>query len=124
MNLYRDGNDCVGAHEDEDAKAHTVASFSFGEERDFAIHHHSTKRMLRKIKLENGSLFLMLPGFQREYKTTRPKRIKTSSLLLKNRHKRTRADRITKKQCYQVHKVLRLNVDYYFLWGKKRSMKK
>ena len=66
VNLYRDGNDRVGAHKDRDSTHGVIASYSFGAERDFVVRDNN-KKMVETVKLESGSLFVMLPGFQSEY---------------------------------------------------------
>ena len=86
MNLYRDGNDYIGAHGDRNdglAPNSTIASISLGAERDFVLKHNQTQETT-KIKLENGSLITMEGTCQDVYKNSLPirKRIKTPRINL------------------------------------------
>lgn len=74
-NLYRDGNDSVGWHADRysimgDSPA--IASVSFGETRLFQVKDLRNNKK-HEIWLEHGSLLLMLPGMQDNYKHCIPK---------------------------------------------------
>lgn len=60
-NLYRDGNDGVGWHADNEAsngREPTIASLSFGASRRFDFRHRESKRTIR-IQLDPGSLLIM-----------------------------------------------------------------
>lgn len=60
-NLYRDGNDGVGWHADNEAsngREPTIASLSFGASRRFDFRHRDTKQTIR-MQLDQGSLLVM-----------------------------------------------------------------
>lgn len=60
-NLYRDGNDCVGWHADNEAsngREPTIASLSFGASRRFDFRHRETRETIR-VQLDPGSLLVM-----------------------------------------------------------------
>ena len=68
-NYYRDGQDKVGWHADDEAnlgKLPTIASISLGSSRTFQIRDNSTKK-IKSILLKHGSLVLMKSSFQEEY---------------------------------------------------------
>ena len=61
VNLYRDGQDSVSWHSDNEAvngKEPTIASVSLGATRRFDLRHKETKEMVR-ADLEDGSLLVM-----------------------------------------------------------------
>jgi alkylated DNA repair dioxygenase AlkB len=61
LNLYRDGNDTVGWHSDDEpelGKEPTIASVSFGATRRFDLRNKITKETV-KVPLEAGSVLLM-----------------------------------------------------------------
>lgn len=61
VNLYRDGNDSVGWHADNEAingREPTIASVSLGATRRFDLRHRETKQTV-KVDLEDGSLLVM-----------------------------------------------------------------
>ncbi len=60
-NLYRNGHDKMGWHRDNEPELGTnpsIASLSFGAEREFQLRHRDTKQR-HTILLEHGSLLLM-----------------------------------------------------------------
>ena len=60
-NLYRDGNDGVGWHADNEAsngREPTIASLSFGASRRFDFRHRETKQTIQ-VQLDSGSLLIM-----------------------------------------------------------------
>lgn len=62
LNLYRDGNDSVGWHSDDEkelGKNPTIASLSFGVERFFQLRDKATKKKRHNLLLEHGSVLLM-----------------------------------------------------------------
>ncbi|MBN9382298.1 MAG: alpha-ketoglutarate-dependent dioxygenase AlkB [Chitinophagaceae bacterium] len=62
LNLYRDGNDSVGWHRDNEKSLGinpVIGSVSFGESREFSLKHYKDKKLRRKIILDNGSFLLM-----------------------------------------------------------------
>ncbi len=80
LNLYRDGNDSMGWHRDNEKELGTnpvIASISFGETRKFQIRTYRKKENLISLELEHGS-FLLMGGETQSYwehrvpKTTKP----------------------------------------------------
>lgn len=74
MNYYRDGNDHIGFHRDDEVELGEtpfIASMSLGGTRDFVVKSKDAKWI---IPLENDSLFLMKDHFQKEYQHSIPKR--------------------------------------------------
>ena len=62
VNRYRDGNDKMGDHKDDEKeldKDVPIASLTFGAERDFIFKHENKKEDVVKIVLKNGMLLLM-----------------------------------------------------------------
>ena len=62
LNLYRDGNDSVGWHRDNEKSLGinpVIGSVSFGESREFSLKHYKDKKLRKKIILDNGSFLLM-----------------------------------------------------------------
>ena len=61
LNLYHNGNEGMAYHSDDEAsleKNATIASLSFGAERQFLFQHKKTKEII-SIQLESGSLLVM-----------------------------------------------------------------
>jgi len=61
VNLYRDGNDGVGWHADNEAsngREPIIASLSFGASRRFDFRHRQTRETIR-VQLDPGSLLIM-----------------------------------------------------------------
>ncbi len=66
-NYYRDGNDSVDWHSDDEAvlgEAPVIASLSLGAERVFNLRHRQTKQRF-DLALPHGSLLMMGAGMQR-----------------------------------------------------------
>jgi len=62
LNFYRDGNDSVGWHRDNEKSLGInpiIASVSFGTSRDFHLKHVTDRDLTVKVPLTNGSLLLM-----------------------------------------------------------------
>jgi alkylated DNA repair dioxygenase AlkB len=63
LNLYRDGNDAMGMHSDDERELGprpAIASLSFGATRDFVMRHRYRKDIeTLKLPLASGSLLLM-----------------------------------------------------------------
>ena len=82
-NLYRDGNDSMGWHSDDEAELGPdpcIASLSFGDERPFHLKHKMKKELAStKIQLGHGSLLLMQGSTQTYYKHQLPKSQKKRS---------------------------------------------
>ena len=61
VNLYRDGQDSMGLHADDEpelGREPVIASVSFGAERNFRLRHRLTKE-LQQVSLASGSLLVM-----------------------------------------------------------------
>tara|TARA_B100002049_G_scaffold227975_1_gene202111 strand:- start:465 stop:1052 length:588 start_codon:yes stop_codon:yes gene_type:complete len=78
VNLYRDGQDCMGWHSDDEkelGEQPTIASISLGAERVFKIKHkHSNEK--QSIVLQSGSCLIMNGFSQRDYQHSLPKQQK------------------------------------------------
>lgn len=62
MNLYRDGNDKIGFHRDDEAEEegkNVIASLSFGAPRTFIIKHKKKRDQQYSYQLTHGSLVTM-----------------------------------------------------------------
>ncbi|WP_420154017.1 alpha-ketoglutarate-dependent dioxygenase AlkB family protein [Siphonobacter sp.] len=62
LNLYRDGQDAMGWHRDNEKMLGTrpvVASVSLGGSRIFQFRHYTDKKLIRSVELTHGSLLLM-----------------------------------------------------------------
>lgn len=62
LNLYRDGQDSMGWHSDDEQELGNnpvIASLSFGAVRTFKLKHRQDKKQVLSIGLEQGSLLLM-----------------------------------------------------------------
>lgn len=67
LNLYRDQNDSMGWHADDEKELGPypiIASLSLGASRDFLIKHKTEARLKHKITLEHGSLLVMEGAMQ------------------------------------------------------------
>lgn len=77
LNLYRDGNDSVAWHSDDESelgKNPVIASLSLGAERDFQLRKKSNPSDKRVVRLPHGSLLLMSGPSQRDWVHQLPKR--------------------------------------------------
>lgn len=75
-NLYRNEKDSNGWHADNErelGRNPTIASVSFGEERQFQLKHISDNTIKLSLNLNHGSLLLMKEGSQIHYKHQIPK---------------------------------------------------
>jgi alkylated DNA repair dioxygenase AlkB len=75
-NYYRDGNDSMGWHRDNEAvlgKNPSIASVTFGATRIFQMRHHATKKPKIEIPLTHGSLLLMTGQSQHFWEHQLPK---------------------------------------------------
>lgn len=74
LNYYRDGQDSMGWHRDNEKAiiGHTIASISLGATRDFKIRHRASKKTYT-ITLHSESLLLMT-NLQEDYEHALPKR--------------------------------------------------
>jgi len=67
MNKYKDGKDKLSWHADDEPELDptcSIASISFGSERDFAIKHKTKTEQKKKFPLHHGSLLIMKPPMQ------------------------------------------------------------
>lgn len=75
-NLYRDGNDSMGWHSDDEHElgpAPRIASLSFGAARRFRLRHRRDPAQRLELDLASGSLLLMGGATQRNYRHDLPK---------------------------------------------------
>ncbi|TDJ45794.1 MAG: alpha-ketoglutarate-dependent dioxygenase AlkB [Gammaproteobacteria bacterium] len=85
-NLYRDGNDSMGWHSDDERELGiepVIASISLGAERDFHLRQKNrgtgkSSGCTRSISLPHGSLLLMSGSSQRNWQHALPKRRRIS----------------------------------------------
>jgi alkylated DNA repair dioxygenase AlkB len=76
LNKYRDGNDTVGWHSDDErelGRNPIIASLSLGIARDFILRHKYKPNEL-KIQLRHGSLLIMRGHTQEYWKHALPRR--------------------------------------------------
>lgn len=76
-NLYRDGNDSMGWHADDEAElgpAPWIASWSFGANREFSLRRKGQTRTETQITLHDGELLLMSPAVQQRWQHALPRR--------------------------------------------------
>lgn len=79
VNLYRDGNDSMGWHADDESELGinpTIASLSLGAERDFRLRYRrrAAAEDARTVPLASGSLLVMSGETQRYWQHSLPKR--------------------------------------------------
>jgi alkylated DNA repair dioxygenase AlkB len=70
LNYYRDGNDSVAWHSDNEKELGPqpiIASVSFGQVRSFDIRHKQEHARKYSVKLESGSLLLMKGDLQQKW---------------------------------------------------------
>nr|WP_298331668.1 alpha-ketoglutarate-dependent dioxygenase AlkB [uncultured Christiangramia sp.] len=75
-NLYRDGQDSMGWHADDEKELGTnpvIASVSIGEPRMFHLKHRKDKNLTYKKRLQHGSLLVMRGETQKFWKHQLPK---------------------------------------------------
>jgi len=75
-NYYRDGNDSMGWHRDNEAvlgKNPVIASVTFGSTRAFQLRDHQTKKHKLEIPLQHGSLLMMAGESQHHWEHQLPK---------------------------------------------------
>jgi alkylated DNA repair dioxygenase AlkB len=80
LNLYHDGDEGMAWHSDDEkslGKNTTIASLSFGAERNFAFKHKNTKQSCSLV-LENGSLLVMKGATQTHWLHRLPKTTKVT----------------------------------------------
>jgi len=91
LNYYRDGNDSMGWHRDNEQELdhRIIASLSLGETRIFKIRNRNTKDTL-DVALEHGSLLIM-ENMQVAYEHALPKRRKVHNARLNLTFRRIRS---------------------------------
>ena len=75
-NLYRDGNDSMGWHSDDEkvlGKNPVIASLSLGAERKFMLKHKNLPQLTKEMLLQSGSLLVMQGETQHFWKHQLPK---------------------------------------------------
>lgn len=76
LNLYRDANDSMGWHRDNEKELGTqpvIASVSFGAVRAFQVRHYKSKSSPLSLHLDNGSLLVMKGEMQTYWEHQLPK---------------------------------------------------
>ncbi|RFZ84297.1 alpha-ketoglutarate-dependent dioxygenase AlkB [Mucilaginibacter terrenus] len=79
LNLYRNGNDSVAWHADDEPELGinpVIASVSFGQIRRFEVRHKLNHKEKYSIDLENGSLLIMKGDLQHNWQHQVPKSTK------------------------------------------------
>ena len=69
LNFYRDGNDRMGWHADNESEldhSKAISSLSLGATREFVLKHQK-KKITEVLSLNNGDLLIMHPNCQREW---------------------------------------------------------
>jgi alkylated DNA repair dioxygenase AlkB len=77
VNLYRDGNDSMGWHSDNEPElgaAPVIASISLGATRDFHVRSRRGAGDVQSIPLTHGSLLVMHGSSQSEWQHALPRR--------------------------------------------------
>lgn len=77
LNYYRDGNDTVGWHADDEPELGTcpvIASLSLGAERDFLMRHKLKPPARIRVALSHGSLLMMSGTTQQFWQHSVPRR--------------------------------------------------
>lgn len=77
INLYRDGNDSMGWHADDEAALGdkpVIASISLGAERDLLLRRRQSRNNSQRIGLNHGSLLVMAGDTQRNWHHALPRR--------------------------------------------------
>jgi len=80
VNWYRDGNDSMGWHSDDEASLGPnpqIASVSIGEQRKFVLRQIQNKSNKHALQLEDGSLLLMLGETQSRWQHSVPRTVKS-----------------------------------------------
>ncbi|MCE7510159.1 alpha-ketoglutarate-dependent dioxygenase AlkB family protein [Alloalcanivorax xenomutans] len=90
-NLYRDGDDTMGWHRDNEPElgpAPWILSYNLGATRDFCLRRYGEHRQSHRLPLSHDSLLIMSPQVQRYYEHALPRRrrVRESRLNLTFRH--------------------------------------
>lgn len=69
VNYYKDGNDYIGKHSDDEKNLDTngVVSISYGASRKFRIRNKKSGKKVKDIIINNGDIVHMGGDFQKEY---------------------------------------------------------
>lgn len=70
LNYYRDGQDCMGWHSDDEAELGAqpcIASLSLGQARRFDLRRRGSQRIEHSVLLEHGSLLVMRGSTQHHW---------------------------------------------------------
>ncbi|MFA6083178.1 alpha-ketoglutarate-dependent dioxygenase AlkB [Mucilaginibacter sp.] len=81
LNLYRNGNDSVAWHADDEPELGVnplIASVSFGQPRRFDVRHKQNHKLKHSVELENGSLLIMKGDLQHNWEHQIPKSAKAA----------------------------------------------
>jgi len=81
LNYYRDGNDTVGWHSDDEkifVSPMAVASLSLGATRTFKLRRKDDHQVKQSFDLHHGSILFMPPGVQEEWQHSIPRTSKKS----------------------------------------------
>ncbi len=80
VNLYKDGNDYIGAHSDDEKYLSSagVVAISLGVSRKFRIKDKVTKKTIVDVKTGDCQILHMSPNFQKEYMHEIPKEKKVT----------------------------------------------
>ncbi len=76
LNFYRDGDDAMGWHSDDEPTLHPeapIASLSLGCERRFSLKHRRLKNSRLDLHLGHGSLLIMRAPMQRDWRHALPR---------------------------------------------------
>ena len=88
LNLYRDGNDSISWHSDQEKELGInpfIASVSFGCKRTFKLRRFDNKKIIHNIELNHGSLLLMSGQTQHFWQHSIPKeKIEEPTLFVNN----------------------------------------
>jgi alkylated DNA repair dioxygenase AlkB len=82
INKYRDGNDYVSYHQDNEpelGEKPIIVSLSFGDSRKFRLKNITTSKVIEVI-LEDGDMLFMGPSIQENWKHELPKMKKSTSV--------------------------------------------
>ena len=82
LNLYRDGDDRMGWHADDEREIdqeQPISSLSLGATRDFCLRHRVDREQRQTIPLTDGDLLIMHPGCQQGWMHGVPTRRRIST---------------------------------------------
>ena len=83
LNQYRNGQDSMGWHRDNEKELGTnpvIGSVSFGATRKFQLRNYSNKKLIRTIELSHGSFLLMKGSTQHYWEHQVPKTARETGL--------------------------------------------